>query len=368
MSYQSKRFCFDTARPEDGAELLEILESQSFSGQIQLLYTRRPDPYASFHLEGDPVDLVVCRDRQESRLAGLGACAHHALYVNGTPRPVGYLLGLRARPEYMRTAPVLHHGYAALYQSHRQAPDFYLTSILEDNRYAQQLLEKKRPFMPVYEPFLSYQVFAMATTRRAARRRRPGVRRATPADLPRLVEFLQQEGRRQQFFPLVTGTSLGRPPFPDLRIEDFLLWEERGELQAVAGMWDQRRYKQYHLQGYGGALRWLQPFSFFLPLLGWPALPRAGTVLHFFTLALWAVRENQAGRFASFLNEVAYAGREFPFFLVGLPVTHPFYPVLADRRHIGYRSRIYIVYWPEQEAAAAAVDRNRSAYLECGLL
>ena len=71
---------------------------------------------------GDPVDVVVCRDQDEGRVAGVGACAHHALYVNGVPRHVGYLFGLRARPEYMRT-PVLHRGYAFLHEHHAATAD-----------------------------------------------------------------------------------------------------------------------------------------------------------------------------------------------------------------------------------------------------
>ena len=35
------------ASPEDGKEILRILESSGAKGSIELIYTRRPDAYAS---------------------------------------------------------------------------------------------------------------------------------------------------------------------------------------------------------------------------------------------------------------------------------------------------------------------------------
>jgi len=362
------RFRFELSSPKDGQELLEILEAEPFEGKIELLYTRRHDAYASFQLEGDPVEVVICRDTRTGRIAGMGVSANRLLYVNGEPREVGYLFGLRARPEYRRATTVLHRGYARLRQLQHRPPCFSLTSILEENLYARRLLEKRRPFMPVYEPLVSCTVYAMSPGKLRLRRLRSDLRRATTADLPALVRFLREQGARQQFFPFIDENSFDRPPFSGLRIEDFLLWEQGGQLVAAAGLWDQSAYRQYLVLGYRGALRVLRPLSFLLPLCGLPALPPAGSQLRFLTLSLWAVRDDNPALFADFLEQVSSDAGSYPLLLASLAAGNPLEPALAARRHIGYRSRIYLVYWPDQEAEAAAIRRDLSPYLECGLL
>jgi hypothetical protein len=363
-----ERFHFERARPTDGAELEEILELQHFTGRIGLAYNRRPDALASFLLEGDPVEVIVCRDGTKGRVAGLGVSAVRSLFVNGLPREVGYLCGLRARPEYIRATTVLHRGYARLRELEARPPSFFLTSILEENLYARRLLEKKRPFMPVYAPLCAYTVFAMATgslPRRAAER---GVRPASASDLTRLVSFLCDHGKGQQFFPVVAENSLGRPPFTTLRVEDFLLCEREGRIAAAAALWDQRSYRQFRVTGYGGLLRLARPLSGLLPLWGLPALPRAGEDVGYLTLCLMAVSGNDPALFEQLLQGAIAAAHRVPVLVAGVAAGHPLEAVLAARRHISYRSRIYLVFWPEQGAAASAVRRDVPLHIECGLL
>jgi hypothetical protein len=363
-----ERFHFERASPTDGGELEAILELQPFEGRIGLAYTRRPDALASFLQEGDPVDVVVCRDSREGRIVGMGISAVRRLLVNGRPREIGYLFGLRARPEYVRTTTVLHRGYARLHELQARPPSFFLTSILEENLYARRLLEKKRPFMPVYEPLCSYTVFGMGTRGAARRHRRSAVRPASAADLPRLLSFFCEHGQGQQFFPVVAEDSLGRPPFTALRAEDFLLCERGGRITAAAALWDQRSYRQFRVTGYSGLLRLVRPLSGVLPLWGLPALPRAGEEVGYLTLCLPAVRGNDPALFEELLHGAICAARRAPVLVAGVAAGHPLESVLASRRHIDYRSRIYLVFWPEQAAAASEVRRDMPLHIECGLL
>jgi hypothetical protein len=311
--------------------------------------------------------VVVCRDRREGKIAGMGISAVRSLSVNGSPREIGYLFGLRARPEYVRATTVLHRGYARLRELEARPPCFYLTSILEENLYARRLLEKKRPFMPSYEPLCSYTVFAMAAGRRR-RAVRNSVRPASASDLPRLLSFLCEHGTGQQFFPVVTVDSFDRPPFNTLRPEDFLLCERQGRVVAAAALWDQCSYRQFRVTGYGGLLRLVRPLSALLPLCGLPALPRAGEDVGYLTLCLPAARGNDPALFEELLDGALAAAYRAPVLVAGAAAGHPLEAVLASRRHIGYRSRIYLVFWPEQAAAAAEVRRDMPLHIECGLL
>jgi hypothetical protein len=365
--HEGRRFHFERAASGDGGELEAILELQPFEGRVGLAYTRRPDALASFLQEGDPVDVIVCRDLQEGRIAGMGISAVRLLQVNGRPQGISYLFGLRARPEYVGAA-FFHRGYARLRELQARPPLFYLTSILEENLYARRLLEKRRPFMPVYELLCPYTVFAMGTRGGVRRRLTQGIRRAGASDIPRLVSFLTDHGRSQQFFPVVTGDSFGRPPFAALRVEDFLVWEREGDLVAAAALWDQRTYRQYRVTGYRGILRLLRPLSRLIALGGFPAMPRAGGEIGLLTLSLLAVRGNDPGLFADFLDGALAAAGSVPVLCAGISAGHPLEPVFAAHRHVGYRSRIYLVWWPDQAAAVSEVRRDLPLHIECGLL
>ncbi len=363
-SPERNRFSFELARPEDGEELLEILETQAFTGAVGLLYTRRPDAYASFMMEGDEVEVVVCRDRLQGRIAGMGAAADRLMYVNGAPRRVGYLFGLRARPEYVRATTALHRGYARLRELRSSVPDLFLTSILEENEYAQRLLEKRRPFMPEYRFLSGFGVSALSSKSG----RRSGIRRAEVDDADRLVSYLRETGAGQQFFPVIDAASFGRPPFGDLRVEDFLILEKNGEIAAAAALWDQSRYKQYVVQGYGGFLRFARPLSFLFPILGFPALPRAGSELCALFFSLACARGNDPGALDELLEGCLRSAPPCSVVICGAADGHPCAPVFASRKRIGYRSRIYSVVWPDMERTAVRPQGSAPLYFDCGLL
>jgi len=386
MNYRNKRFIFELAKPEDGKELLEILEGAAFEGRISLIYTRRPDAYLSLKKEGKQVDIVVCRDTEKGKIVGFGACALRKLFVNGKAENVGYLFGLRVRQEYLRKYPLLHRGYEFLHTLHKERDvPLYVTTILEDNLYAKKLLEKCRPFMPTYFPCGSYEVYALKVPQ-ASRlpysppgrgqgwvRKRGRLRyifRKTGKDhIPSLIKFLTENGRNYQFFPVITERDLQVGNISGIKLEDFyLLNDEHNEILAAGALWDQRSYKQYLVQGYSGILRILYPFSRFFPFFGLPILPAPGSILNFFTLSFWAVKDNNPGIFKCFLNAIPAVARNYPFFLIGIHAKHPLRDVLQKRPHISYKSNLYLVYWDEQSEYADKLDKNMLPYLECGLL
>ncbi|PIE34183.1 hypothetical protein CSA56_08575 [candidate division KSB3 bacterium] len=362
------RFVFECAIPEDGQNLLEILEESEFQGKISLLYTRRPDAYTSFKQEGEPVDIVVCRDtQQQGKIVGFGACALRKLFVNGQPETVGYLFGLRIRQSYRKKFPVLFRGYDYLHTLHQERPPaLYLTAILEENRYAQRLLEKPRPHMPAYIPYGSYHVYALNMQRKSRKSRR--LRRAQQADIPALIQFFEQHGKTSQFFPALQEEDVTTGYLSGLTIENFyLLGDDRETILAAGAIWDQRSYKQYVMQNYAGILKCLYPVSRFFPLFGFPKLPKPGSVLKFFTLSFWAVKENDPLIFREFLDTIT-ATESYPFFLIGVHESHPLRHVVQKRPHINYTSRLYAVVWDERRQNLDNLDTTYYPYLECGML
>ena len=371
---QHTRFLFEEATVQDRDEILRILEEASFKGNIALIYTRRPDAYRSFKQEGEEVHIIVARDTRCGKIAGFGACAIRTLFVNGIPARTGYLFGLRVARAYLKKFPILHRGYAYLRTLH-QAKNitYYITTILEENLYVQKLLEKRRRFMPTYQPFGRYEIFALSTRRTgkstSSLLASCSFRRATMADLPSLTAFLHEQGRQSQFFPVMTETVLCSGALPGLKVEDFwVIQHAGGEFLATGALWDQRSYKQYVLQGYGGYFKFLYPFAKLLPLFGFPALPAPGSTLAFCTLSFWAVKDQNPEIFSLFLEQARRAARSFPFLIVGVHESHPLRSTLQKRPHISYKSKMYLVFWQEQQESVKSLRQENAPYLECSML
>jgi len=366
---RSDRFVMQPATAADSAEILCLLEENVFPGNISLIYTRRPDAYRSFMAEGQEAHLMVCRDTQEGRIAALGAHAVHECLIEGRPEKVVYLFGLRFRREYMakRVMLSLPGAYrSAIERFREQGVRYFLTVILGDNLPAQRLLTKKRSHMPRHTFLGPYHTLTFLTRRGALSL--PDscrFRRATPEDRAALEDFLTAEGGRCDLFPSRIGDLFGR--HPELSWESFyLLTDRQGTILACGAAWDQVSYKQYIVAGYGGKLRWLQLVSPLLRPLGYPSMPKPSTMLRFFLLAFWCVKDKREEYLKWFLDGLARTAREYPYFVVGVPHAHPLGPALNGWRFLGYDSHIYLV---GDHVTPDDVERLRkSLYLECGWL
>jgi hypothetical protein len=365
----SDRFVLEPAAATDASEILSILEENPLPGSISLTFTRRPDAYRSFMAEGREARVIVCRDTRDGRIAALGAGAIQDCFIEGRPDQVAYLFGLRFRREYLarRVILLLPQAYRSIVeQFHEQGVRHFLTVILGDNLPALRLLTRERSRMPRHTLLCPYHTLTFLTRRRA-----PSLpdsyrfRRAAPGDRAAIEEFLTTEGGRCDFFPSRIGNRFDR--HPELSWESFYLLTDRQEnILACGAAWDQVSYKQYIVAAYGGRMRWLSLVSPLLRAFGYPPMPKPSTILRFFILAFWCVKDNREEYLRWFLNGLAYAGRDYPYFVVGVPDAHPLGPAMNRWKFLGYDSHIYLVgdhITPDDTARL-----GRSPYLECGWL
>lgn len=368
MSSRSDKYLIEPARPEDGRELLEILEQIPYPGRISLLYTRRPDAYRSFYKEGEEVRLFVCRDQPAGRIAGLGATAIRDVYINGEPRRVAYLFGLKVAPAYQGRFVLLPDCYAYLKEYlTKQNVELTFTTILSGNDQARQMLEKRRAMMPEYEPFGRYETYALRNRPGAAAMGDARIRAACKEDIPALVRFLNREARKHNFFPVSRARDWTGILDNGLTIADVHVLEEGGEIVAAGAVWDQSGYKQYVVQGYEGGLKAVAAFPWLAKLGGLPPLPKPGETVRFYTLGRWAVRDNDPDIFDGFLDQVMAAAGDYPLCLVGVHQGHPLRERLAQRKHVRYDSQVYVVNW-EHNTQATREIQPLAVYLECGAL
>jgi hypothetical protein len=366
---RSDRFVMQPATAADSAEILRILEENVLPGNLSLVYTRRPDAYRSFMAESQESHLQVCRDTREGRVAGFGAHAVHECLIDHRPEKIVYVFGLRVRREYLAKGVLLSLPGAyrqIVEQFQAQGVRYFLTSILRDNLPAQRLLTKERPHMPRHTLLCPYLTLTFRTRRRALSLPVSYLfRKATPEDRAAIEDFLTAEGGRSDFFPSRIGNLFGR--HPELSWESFyLLTDRQGSILACGAAWDQAAHKQYIVAGYEGLLRWVYPASFLLRLFGYPALPKLSTILRFFLLSFWCVKDNRAEYLQWFLDSLARAVRDYPYFVVGVPEAHPLAPALDQWKLLRYDSNIYLV--GNHVTPDDAARLRKSLYLECGWL
>ena len=116
-------------------------------------------------------------------------------------------------------------------------------------------------------------------SRRPARPARFDVSRGSPGDLPMIIAFLSDQGRRRQFFPVYTEDDFqpGSPLTRGFAVEDFLLARRDGKLVGVLGVWDRLAFKRTIVRAYRPPLRQAKPvYDVVAQRLGLPALPGPG--------------------------------------------------------------------------------------------
>ena len=84
---------YRSATPADGSEMLRLIEYHPSNGDMNILYTRRPDAYKSYLLECPDAKMILCVNN-DNRVLAQCICLPRKLYINREVRMVGYVTGL----------------------------------------------------------------------------------------------------------------------------------------------------------------------------------------------------------------------------------------------------------------------------------
>jgi hypothetical protein len=304
------------------------------------------------------------------------AVAHRSIlpmWVNGAVTPVGYLGGLRISPEAQR-GMLLARGHQFLRKLHSdRQTEFYLCTVMEENRLALTQLQSGRCGLPRYHDLGRY--FSMAIGMRPRGPRASGrlqLRQATPADLPALAFFLQNEGPKRQFSPAYEPGDFCRDdgPLAGLKWEDIVLAWQGSELVGTAAAWDQRSFRGWRVVGYAPALRAVRlPLNVIAACRGLPRLPAPGVRPDYFMLSLVCIRDNDARVFQALLDEVIVRRRgRFDFLVAGMHERDPLMPELQARRPISMPGRLLAVAWDDTAESVRQLRPELVPHLEVGAL
>lgn len=361
---------FDLATDADEPEIRRILRDNPMPGTISLSLEREPDSRVAARVEGPILHQTIVGRRAGGGLFGFGTRAIRTMFLNGEPRPVGYLGALRLDADHRGDAAALRQGYRlfrALHERDGLTP-IYLTSILADNANARRLLEANLPGMPTYRPLGELVTFVMPVRRPSdsyrpsymARRKldrfKLRLKRAWPSMQPAIEAFRANAAARSQF-----ATSWIDQPMAPPTTDACVVLDSDDAIVGCAALWDQRAFKQTVVRGYAPRLaRWRRPLNVARGLLGHPPLPEIGAPIRSASVASLLTDPAVDPRVAVALVESIHAiagTRGLDYLSVGLPAGDA--RLAAIRAAFGgreIRSRLYVAFWPDAAAAADALD------------
>jgi hypothetical protein len=358
------------------AALREIMRQTPMPGRIQVAFGREPDFFHGLSVEGKQNQVIVVMDQET--VVAMGCRCIKPVYVNGQRMNLGYLGGLRLL-ESARRGLVLARQYGFLKELHKDGKvPAYLTTIIEDNQEAKAILTSGRAGLPTYIDWGAYWTYAVNLCRRQKGQRGGVIRnshitieRGESAPADRLVSFLNQEGKRRQYFPAIDQEDFGTGYLRNLTLRDFLVAFRKGEIIGVVAKWDQRGFKQNLICGYAGSLRLFRPtLNALLTLGGFRPLPKPGECLNMFYVAFICIKDDDPEVLQLLLHRLSFENRDsgYHYLLAGFHERDNLRKAMEAFRFVRYASRLYLVCWDDGLGFVGNLDQGKIPYLELAAL
>ena len=344
----------------DGERILEILESSSAKGSIELLYTRRPNAYESYQKESNEAYVYAVKD--ENMMLGTVAEVVRKVYIGGEEKKLGYVCGLKTAPDYQGNVNWVKTFIGNLV---KEDIDCYFCSIVSDNIEARRLFEKKRRKTMNMEFLQGYTTFMLAPYFHFYVKNKNYIfEKVTKETEASVIEFLNREGSKKDFFPVIESLS----QFTDLNPEDFYVLKADGEIVTVGALWKQTAYRQYIVTKYSGLLKIGRGLNPILKVLGYIQLPKENEVLDFPMLSFFISKDDNEEYYKAFLNNInPVIKKEYGMFVIGTTDSSFTHNIFKKVRNIHFDTKIYEIEFIWGNGKRADVKGN-NIWLECGLL
>lgn len=336
------------------------------SAFIELDYQTEPSFFSALSTYGHEHNLVLIKPEGFSTLMGMGIRSVRNAFLGGQITETGYLHHLRFHPE-IRGGSFLARGYKEFHHVFNKRPlPVTLTSILEENFAARQLLESNRAgsCMPVYQPvsrFLTAMIPLIGPGARwpmRYRERRPEsslqTRCLEPEDLPMLLKLFNDWGKVTDGAPCLQSADLSGSPgslFKGLDIRDMVGLFHAGELVGAMGIWNQQPYRQIVLSHLCNSLAGFRNFWHAgQSVFGRCPFPESGGRVNFVLLDPWAFKPGKAKEFMPILLKACVKEaqrRGACFAAIGIAEKNPLINAVKSIFFMPYWSIIYQVFWPE---------------------
>src|SRR6056297_2547527 len=102
MNFLNDQFELIQGEAKDFEAFNNIYENGKFEGNIEIQFSRKPNPLESFEKEGEKANLFILREKESNKQIGLGACIIRKVYKDGNIYRMGYLTGLKVLADYKK--------------------------------------------------------------------------------------------------------------------------------------------------------------------------------------------------------------------------------------------------------------------------
>lgn len=234
-------------------------------------------------------------------------------HVDGLPTRLGYLGGLRVKPEHRRRIRYLRDGYASVPRLARERVPWWFTTIGAENVVARRLLEAGVRGLPRYHFRGEYVTYALPV----ARGRRRGIWQKGVD-----VALHNRLAARFQCSPVLDDDAAG----------DFFVCDG-----GVAALWDQRAFKRVVARRYRTPSL-IPMYNAYAKLFRRVPLPREGQALDHTFIAYFAMESPSVAAIEDLLWHCAT-----PVATIGMHAENPLREIIETFKPLSTRSRVYAV-------------------------
>ncbi|MDD5008251.1 MAG: hypothetical protein PHC68_07585 [Syntrophorhabdaceae bacterium] len=364
-------FVFELGKESDDTYLRALLAKNAMPGGIKVAFHSEPDYRSYLGIQGKHNQVIAVKEKGSGRIVGFGTRSIKPAYVNGNIENIGYLSNLRSEEEY-RCGSLLVRGYRYLAELHKDGRvPFYISTIIEENNYAKDILTSNRCGLPVYEDRGLYFTNAIIIGR-GKKESDIEITRGSAERIGDILGCLNRNGKMKQFYPYYDKADFvsGSGYLKGICAEDFYIATEGHKIVGVAAKWDQSGFRQLVIEGYSAGMVVLRfVYNSLAPIFKFSKLPPRGLPLKMLYVGFIAVDNNEPGIFRAILrtiyNDAVSTG--YQCILVGMHSSDPLREVMREYAHFKYLSRLYVVRWGSEADNEVKID-GRIPYLEIGAL
>ncbi|MCL2787409.1 MAG: hypothetical protein FWD59_02785 [Micrococcales bacterium] len=346
---------FRPATSADGVELVKLLEGTSAKGRMRIVYSRRPDAYASFLREAPDARVFVWEEG--TRIVGVVAASSRMHYVDGQPARGNYISRLQKAPEVEERLNLVTAFEAVC----DPASDFSFFSVLLANDGIVAAFARGQRVPAVPRQLGTVTTFVIKTGGRSGMPAGRGFRPCVRADEGALTAFYGALAPQRGLFPV----GLPWSQHEGLALSDFcVVTNDAGRIVAAGALWDQTDFRQYIIAGYSPLLRLARLLNPMVSRVGYPRLPKPNTVV-VLPMACFMLAEpgDEEALVLGLLRDAQRRG--YAQMVTGLASSSPFHHPFASRRHISFDSTIYQVV-PSDDGAR--IDVPDISGIQCAFL
>ena len=337
-----------TATPADDAALRHLLRATPLPGKIRVSLEREPS-WSEGQLDCLHHDTAI--NYQGGQPAACGSRILRRAWWQGQAADTAYLADLRVHPDYQnRAGRLLQQGFRHLEARAAARPAAVTwTAIFEENHHAREILTSGRAGLPTYTDRGRLICPAFPVRPRMPAPDTPGLTWDTGTfdDLPAIAAFLTARQKHRPLAPVHRAEDFAAGTrWPGLSPGHFLLARRDGRLAGVIAVWDQRAFRQVHIQKVSGSLRfarWIyRPIA---RVFGWTGVPPDHSILSLAHASFLAVEDDEPAlaRQLILAAQAAASRRRIQWLCLCLHESDPLAAALKGMPFLSSHGRLYQV-------------------------